>query len=398
MQRLTKNIPGTGGVIRRELTDFCVEEIPAYHPCGEGEHAMFEITKQNIPTFAALRQIANALSIPMADIGYAGLKDSNGTTRQWLTARLAKPVDVMALEFDNIKVLNCSLHTNKLRIGHSKGNRFVIRIRDIAPNSYEHAEAAFTYLIEHGVPNRYGPQRFGARGDGHLLGRAILTQNHDEAISYLLGRPSEHDSPAVRNSRELFEKDDIKGAYDSMPDRRRDERAVLQQLIRGAKPAVALRRLPKKLRLFLISALQSHLFNEVLEARIENLGQLKKGDLAFKHDSGAVFLVEDLEAEQPRADRFELSPSGPIFGHKMSAPEGEVGEFEAEVLSNAGLSIESFKAKGGLKSRGARRSMRIQLTETAIEKIDDDIELKFALPPGSYATVVLDEIMKNNPI
>ncbi|GAG37529.1 unnamed protein product, partial [marine sediment metagenome] len=191
-----------------------------------------------------------------------------------------------------------------------------------------------------------------------------------------------------------YEKGDLDAAIRALPPHRRDERRCLAALARGKKPAQAARAVPKRLRLFLISALQSHLFNEVLDARLPDLDLLEPGDLAWKHDSGAVFKVEDVEAENARAARFEVSPSGPMFGYKMIAPEGRPGEVEAKVLGEAGLTPESFRRPGGLKVKGARRPLRVPLGEAGVTEDGPDLILIFTLPPGSYATVVTAEVMK----
>ncbi len=391
---LTEDVPGTGGRIRAEIEDFEVEELPLYPASGTGEHVFLEIEKRGIPTREAVNRIARAAGVNPEAFGVAGLKDARAVTRQRVSVAGVDAKKLLGLEIPGVRVLSAERHTNKLRTGHLAGNRFRIRVRDVGHGAAEYARATLEILARRGVPNRFGEQRFGERGDGHLAGAALVRGEHDEFLSLVLGRPSERDPPAVHRSREAYEKGDLDAAIRALPPHRRDERRCLVALARGKKPAQAARAMPKRLRLFLISALQSHLFNQVLDARLPDLDRLEPGDLAWKHDSGAVFKVEDLEAENARAARFEVSPSGPMFGYKMIEPEGRPGEVEAKVLAEAGLTRESFRRPGGLKAKGVRRPLRVPLGEADVTEDGPDLVLTFALPPGSYATVVMAEVMK----
>jgi tRNA pseudouridine13 synthase len=144
-------------------------------------------------------------------------------------------------------------------------------------------------------------------------------------------------------------------------------------------------------RLF-VSAYQSHLFNRLLAQRIRSMDRVEQGDVAFIHASGAAFVVEDPEVEQPRVDRFEISPSGPLFGPKALLAEGEPGRQERELLGESGLSLAEFRLPG-IKLRGARRPLRIPLSDVQVSW-DEGLILSFRLPAGGYATEVLREVMK----
>ncbi|MEJ2557785.1 MAG: tRNA pseudouridine(13) synthase TruD [Anaerolineae bacterium] len=151
--------------------------------------------------------------------------------------------------------------------------------------------------------------------------------------------------------------------------------------------------LDKKLRRLFLSAYQSYLFNRLLAQRIHNMDQLEAGDVAFIHASGAAFVVQEPAIEQPRADRLEISPSGPLFGPKSLLAEGRPGQRERDLLKESGLSLAEFRLPG-IKFKGARRPFRIPLTDVQASW-DDGLILSFRLPAGSYATEVLREVMKN---
>jgi len=153
---------------------------------------------------------------------------------------------------------------------------------------------------------------------------------------------------------------------------------------------------PKGTVRLLVSAYQSHLFNRLVEERLGALGRLEEGDLAYLHDRGAAFLVEDAAAEQPRADAFEISPSGAMFGRKVRLAEGEPGRRERALLEAEGVEPADFRAPGARMS-GERRPLRVPLESPGVRPDGDGtIVVSFGLPRGSFATVVLDEIMKSS--
>ena len=253
-------------------------------------------------------------------------------------------------------------------------------------------------LTQRGVPNYFGVQRFGHRGDTHALGRAIVCNDLDAFLKVFLGTPQSGESPAIQEARRLFDAGDLAGAMRLWPPEFNDERRALKTLMRGPESRAAqqaLRSVPKRVRTFFVSAYQSYLFNLVMDARLETLDRLQDGDVATKRDSGASFLVEDARTEQPRADRFEISPSGPMYGYKLLLAEGEQGRLEREVLAGEGIDLDRFKGVEGMKLKGARRPLRFPIEETN-SWYDDGVVVEFTLPAGSYATNVMAEITKND--
>ena len=391
---LTDDLPGIGGTIKERVEDFLVEEIPLYAPKGTGQHTFFEIRKAGIPTFHAVRVIARALSVPPGRIGYAGHKDAQAVTNQVLSVEGIRPEVVTALDLPDIRIMWAERHDKRLKIGHLRGNRFTIRVRGVDESALVPCQAILQVLERRGVPNRYGPQRFGQRGDSAQLGRAVVRKDVAGFLRAFLGGPHPNESEGVRSARTRYDAGDWEAALGMFPGNMVDERRALQALIRSRGDYQhAYRTIPRRLKTFLLSAYQSALFNQVLEARLDTLDQVYLGDLAMKHPGRSVFRVEDEAVEQPRASRFEISPTGPLFGFKMMRASGQQGDLEAEILRAEALSLEDFRVGDGIRAKGERRALRFQMADPDLW-YDDGVMLRFELPKGSYATTVLAEFMK----
>jgi tRNA pseudouridine13 synthase len=127
--------------------------------------------------------------------------------------------------------------------------------------------------------------------------------------------------------------------------------------------------------------------------------QILPGDLAYKHDNGACFLVEDAPTEQPRAQAFEISPTGPLVGYRMSLPTAEPLKIEEAIMAQTHLHPEDFKKENGEKVKGARRPLRVKPEDFeltgGVDEHGPHITVAFTLPAGSFATVLLRELTKD---
>jgi tRNA pseudouridine13 synthase len=208
-------------------------------------------------------------------------------------------------------------------------------IRDVNAGAHEIVPTILEELSRRGIPNYFGPQRQGKTGDNFQVGAALLSD---------------------RSQRENMSR---------------------------AK------------RMWYLNSFQSHLFNEVLARRVDRIDRMLVGDWAMKMDNGACFPVLEVAQEQPRADRFEISPTGILFGSRVSWATGEPGEMEKAVVIEQGSTperlIEAAKACG---FRGERRSLRVPLVAPEWAVDGAVLTLAFSLPPGAYATSVLRELMK----
>lgn len=398
---LTKDIPPLAGRIKLLPDDFEVEELPQYPCCGDGTHVYFCVEKTGITTLDLLRKLGRALDRKERDFGYAGLKDSRAVTRQMISLEHIEPERLKTLSLPGVKVLWTDRHTNKIKLGHLSGNKFKIKVRQIDLSAKELAERCLDVLARRGVPNYFGSQRFGMRGDSWILGKSIVRQDAKEFIDQLCGRPISSDHDMVLRARRAYDRGEYELAAEIWPRFFRDPRRACR-ILAGNHSAHfrAVAAVDRKLKRLFVSAYQSYLFNEVLASRVSELDRLITGDLACKHVNGAVFRVEDAEVEQPRADRFEISPSGPLFGYRMTIPTGEPGKIESAVLEAESLIPEDFRKATGHKVKGSRRPFRVQMNNLQISDGSDShgrfLLLSFDLPSGAYATAILRELMKEH--
>ena len=318
--------------LRDSPEDFEVEEIPLYPPTGEGGHTFVRLEKKLRTTEEVARDLARAAACRPRDVGYAGRKDRRAVARQWISVPGLDPEVARGVEIPGVRVLEAVRHPHKLRTGHLRGNRFSITLRNLAHVDRETVHARIDQVQREGLPNRYGRQRFGRHAD-----------NADKARALLRGEAVGGDRRAQR---------------------------------------------------FLLSALQAEGFNAVLAERPRPLGRVQVGDVAVVHASGGLFIVEDSDRENARADLFEISPTGPLFGTKMKAPEGCVAEREALILRAQGIpSVAELRPPAGIRLRGSRRALRVPLVGFTGDFEDEGLRLRFELPAGSYATVLVEEIV-----
>lgn len=330
----TRHLPGAGGTIGGELEDFRVDEIPAYEPAGEGEHLYVRVEKRGLTTPDLVRSLARAANVSERDIGYAGLKDRRAVTTQWLSLpRTASAPETWSLP-DAVRVLEASRHVNKLRTGHLRGNRFRIVVVGLPPEGVERARAIVSELTARGFPNYFGGQRFGQRGE-----------NLPRALAWLktLGR------------------------------------ARLSAFLYKLYPSVV----------------QAEIFNRYLSLRItEGLDRALEGEVMRLAGSGANFVVEDAAAETARLARGETVQTGPIVGPKMRPSLGLPLELEQRALAELDLPPEQLEALFRA-APGARRDVVVRPDGLSLEDLGEGrLALDFALPSGSYATLLVRELTR----
>jgi tRNA pseudouridine13 synthase len=337
---LTADLPGIGGVLKQRVEDFEVEEIPAYLPEGQGEFLYLWVEKRGLSAEQMTSHLARALGIAHQDVGTAGLKDRQAVTRQQVSVPIRCAPLVASLNQPGLTVLKTAPHGNKLRSGHLKGNRFAVLLRDVQPDAAGGAEPIRERITRLGFPNYYGEQRFGRENETLRLGFDLLA-----------GRTHPGRIPRARR----------------------------KFLLRLA-----------------LSAAQSELFNQALVRRLQDglLHRVLPGDVMQVVASGGKFVVEDAGREQARFDAHEIVTTGPMFGPKMTQPQGEVAEREASLLREANVEPSAFREFGKLTS-GTRRPYLVWPDDLTVAAESDGLRFRFTLPSGTYATVLLREFMKS---
>ena len=318
--------------IRTTPEDFFVEEIPSFEPTGEGEHFLLTLEKRGLNTAAVAKQLAGWAGLPEMAIGYAGMKDRHAVTRQRFSVHLPRRVapDVSTLESEQLHVIEHAWHNRKLPRGALAGNRFVLVLREVQ-GEREAIDARLAQIAARGLPNWFGDQRFGREGG-----------NVAAALSMFEGRRV-----------------------------RRDQRSIL------------------------LSAARSALFNQVLAARVQDgsWDAALEGEVWVLSGSRSVFGPEPWsEVLVERLAAFDIHPSGPLWGAGELRSAGDCAARELSALCDTqAIALRAGLEKAELKQE--RRALRLLAEGLQWEWLDDaTLRLAFSLPPGSYATALLQEL------
>ncbi len=340
---------------RQTPADFVVTEIPLYEFAGEGEHLVLKVRKKGLTTWQMLDILSSCLGIKTKEIGYAGLKDKDAMTIQYISLHKKYEDRVESFSHEKIKILEKTYHTNKLRIGHLKGNRFFIRLKKVNPTDAKKIESLLEWIDSNGIPNYFGYQRFGREGD-----------NFKTAIEVIKGE---------RKMRDRKKLNFLMSAYQShLFNLWLCKRIEISRLFDALKP--------KELtKLFVWN-------DEVVKtvAKEPHFFKLLPGDMVSHYPHGKLFIVDDLKEESKRFNERQTSPTGALPGKRQLNSSGIAWEIEKDF-------IEEIPAQGG------RRYAWIWPEEIEGQYKDKEahFELHFTLPKGSYATVML-EMIANKPL
>ncbi|MEM9293744.1 MAG: tRNA pseudouridine(13) synthase TruD [Acidobacteriota bacterium] len=363
--------------IREQLEDFQVVELADGPPPqeGDGEHLHLWIEKRGVDTARVADQFAGFAGVARGKVGFAGRKDRRAVTRQWFSVPLARAAEeaflhrAEELEEDGVKLLEARRGRRRLRLGEHRGNAFELRVRGVSPSQAEHAQRELAEIQRRGLPNRFGAQRFGRHG-----------ANVERGLRLLLPRPLEDEGAGAEDE----------GTRENSP--------------RGGH---------RRLQRLLIAAVQSQVFNQILERRPCPVWEVVPGDVVRVHRSDRLRLVTDSAAEAERLASFRISPTAPLFGPKVLPAQGEIAALETAVFAEYGLQRfvpGSPDADGApelpkaLRPWGERRDLRIPVREAVASFLESDqgsagspsagdLLLRFQLPPGAYATVLLEELL-----
>lgn len=322
--------PAATGTLKATPEDFVVEELLGFEPSGEGEHIFLRVEKVGENTDHLARQIARHAEVPRQAVSYAGMKDRQARTIQWYSVQVPgkREIDWSGLESETVRVLETRRNSRKLRTGALRGNRFTITVRSLQGEQAQ-IEERLQRIAADGVPNYFGPQRFGHGG-----------RNLEQALAMFSGALKLRD----RN---------LAGIY--------------------------------------LSAARSHVFNAVLARRVTDgsWNQALPGDVFMFGDSHSFFR-ETLDDEiRRRVEAQEIHPSGPLWG-KGDLPSGEtVGALETEVAQSLHAFCEGLEGAGLEMSR---RPLRLCVPDLKWQFSEDSVLcVTFSLVAGAYATAMLRE-------
>jgi len=446
---------GIGGHLRQEPADFRVEEVEAFDPepldadPGAYPHVLVRATLRSWDTNDFASALSNSLGISRERVSWAGTKDKHAVTTQLFTVAKVDPDDLRAIELGDVDLDILGRTGRKILFGDLAGNAFEITVRDAdAPGNAtpvtadleafaagdqsgegsgdgpgdEPPEAGDAVATIVGVPNYFGQQRFGSkRPVTHEVGLEIVRGNWKGAVLAYVGTPHEREPESTREARAYVdETEDWQGALDRLPDRLGYERSMCHRLVEnGAEDPDdfrnALEAVPANLQRLFVNAAQSFAFNRILSERLERglpFHEPVAGDVVCFADSDAPEdlplpdtdrtqrVTEDrLRTVRRHCERGRAFVTAPLVGTDTELADGEPGEIERAVLDDLDLAPADFDLPDEFDSTGTRRAILLR-TDLAVERAGREeatVQFAFALPKGSYATVVLREYLKADP-
>lgn len=327
--------PTHSGVLRASPDDFRVDEILSFTPNGSGEHVFLRIEKTGDNTEYVARRLARFAAVPVSAIGYAGLKDRHGRTSQWFSVSLpGRPVpDWSAFETETVRILTTTRNQRKLRRGAVAANRFEITVRSVTADP-DALDDRLARIASGGVPNYFGPQRFG------------------------------HDGGNVTAA------------------------------VRMLAPGCDARRVSRHQRSLYLSAARAYLFNRMLGERVASgtWNRAIPGDVYMFSTGHSLFHGEATNPDIiERIGRGEIHAAGTLWGSGERLVADQALAIEDRALSDQCDLCRGLEQAG---LRAAMRPLRVRPSELAWQ-LDPaaTLALRFTLPPGAYATTVLREIL-----
>jgi tRNA pseudouridine13 synthase len=415
--------PGIGGRLREEPSDFRVQEVESIEPEAIGvdpaayEYLVIRATLENWDTNDFARELSDRLGISRSRIAWAGTKDRRAVTTQLFTLKGVEPASLPTIRGAEVEAVGRL--GRALEFGDLAGNRFAIRVRDVSEPA---RSAEITDALRQwggpdwsvGVPNFFGQQRFGSeRAITHLVGRRILDGDWEGAVMAYVGKPSEHEPEETRQARAFVEETrNWAGAIDRFHEGLRFERAILSALAGGASYREALEELPTNLQRLFVHAAQSDLFNRIVTLRVRRdipLGTPVPGDIVcFTETRGDMTIPDAARLQTVTEDRIDVVTrhcergrayvTAPLIGAETTLADGEPGDLARSVLAEAEVSPIKTDLPEPYHSAGTRRPVLVRTNlETTVRSNEDSVTMRFALPKGSYATVLLREYLKCDP-
>ena len=405
MRYYATNEPGIGGRLRASPEDFVVEEQPIAFT-NTGPFTICKLTKRSWEHQHAMHEITSRLRISQKRIGWAGTKDKNAVTSQYISLYNVPTEAIENLAIKDMIIEPIGTHQFSLGLGNLLGNTFKITLRDCEPTNLKEITSAISSEIASGIPNYYGLQRFGAlKPVTHKMGYHILRNEFKEAVDLYVGGCFPHESEQVQNARKAFaETGDAKTALYELPTWLSYERVMLNSLM--SKPGdhgAALQAMPPKLLSMFVSAYQSWLFNIAVSKRCEEnipLNEPRIGEhLVFANERVDTATEKNITTARQHMKRERCFVVAWMPGKTLPVAPGPLEETMFAQMEQDNISMQSFAdATEFVKTNFDGAHRRISLSAAVQTSVNENsVELTFALPPGHYATTVAREFMQAAP-
>lgn len=398
---------GIGGRLRSIPEDFQVDELPITFT-GNGPYLICHLTKKSWEHQHAVRELANRLRISQKRIGWAGTKDRNAVTSQYISLYEVTEEDVQKLSIKDMAIEPITHHQFSLGLGNLEGNRFSLTLRECSTEGAQLQEQvnAISAEIKSGIPNYFGMQRFGAmKPITHKMGYHILRREYEKAVMLYVGDAFPYESDEIKQARRAFvETSDAKEALHTLPNHLTYERILLDALMKQKDDyGSALQTLPPKLLSMFVSAYQSWLFNLAITERCKRDVALNEPDigehLVFANGRIDIVTAKNLPTARQHMKRRRCFVVGWMPGKTYTQNIGPLEQTMLSQMEKDDITFDSFgSAASFVKTNFDGFHRRISLEADVISSVSGaDATLAFTLPPGHYATTVAREYMQTNP-
>ena len=430
MELYSTSTPGVGGKLKARFEDFIVEEIttdgrlvtvkdwsdeaPAPQiPEEKSKFIRFDMQKMGLSTIDVATILAAELGLPQHLVTYAGLKDKRAITAQQMAIPFKSAEQLVNARLSRIEIRNLESIRHPVQIGDLWGNRFTIRLSNIDADCNQAMDTVHS-LAKQPLLNYFGVQRFGVtRPFTHLVGKALVRDDFEEAARFMLSVTSEYESEEITEARRKLADDlsPTERTLAAFPQDLRYERDMMKFLMKHpGEFERAILRIPSRVLTIFVHAFQSYLFNRFISQRTESSLPLDlpvPGDFLIKldeahsgRDSWLYVTEKNHEARVKLVQSGEYGLSAPLPGYSTKTPPSSQTEMLRKLMREEDVRFQDFRKpkRKAIDSAGGYHLLSIMLGEIRGECEKDELVSRFQLRKGSYATVVMREIMKNDPI